>query len=35
MVFLESAGIADLESVLDNPDFAQWADGPAHVWSED
>ncbi len=30
VVFLESAGVSDLESVLDQPRWVEWRDGPAH-----
>ncbi|MFB7651588.1 MULTISPECIES: hypothetical protein [unclassified Streptomyces] len=30
VVFLEDAGIADPESVLDQPQWVEWRQGPAH-----
>ncbi|NEB32848.1 hypothetical protein G3I62_27790 [Streptomyces sp. SID14446] len=33
VVFLEAAGIADADGVLDDPRWVQWRDGPAHEWS--
>ncbi|MFD7678465.1 hypothetical protein [Streptomyces sp. NPDC060187] len=33
VVFLEAAGIADADAVLDDPRWVQWRDGPAHQWS--
>ncbi|MGW6490311.1 hypothetical protein [Streptomyces sp. NPDC055056] len=33
VVFLEAAGIADAEFVLDDPRWVEWRDGLAHEWS--
>ncbi|MFD9400244.1 hypothetical protein ACFWA4_15700 [Streptomyces sp. NPDC060011] len=33
VVFLEAAGIADAEFVLDDPRWVEWRDGPAHEWN--
>ncbi|MET7826986.1 hypothetical protein ABZT23_20155 [Streptomyces sp. NPDC005386] len=33
VVFLEAAGIADADAVLDDPRWVEWRDGPAHEWS--
>ncbi|MFE9813153.1 hypothetical protein [Streptomyces sp. NPDC005548] len=33
VVFLEAAGIADAEFVLDDPRWVEWRDAPAHEWS--
>ncbi|MFD8064634.1 hypothetical protein [Streptomyces parvulus] len=32
-VFLEGAGIADPEALLDDPRWVEWRDGPAHDFS--
>ncbi|MFD5721684.1 hypothetical protein [Streptomyces sp. NPDC127036] len=33
VVFLEAAGVADAEFVLDDPRWMEWRDGPAQEWS--
>ncbi|MER7983877.1 hypothetical protein [Streptomyces sp. NPDC095817] len=33
VVFLEAAGIADAEFVLDDSRWVEWRDAPAHEWS--
>ena len=33
VVFLEAAGIADPEAVLDDPQWVEWRDGRAHQFS--
>ncbi|GHD54786.1 hypothetical protein GCM10010335_69640 [Streptomyces galbus] len=33
VVFLEHAGVADPEAVLDDTRWVEWRDGPAHVFS--
>jgi hypothetical protein len=33
VVFLEGAGIADPETLLDDPQWVEWRDGPAHEFS--
>jgi hypothetical protein len=33
VVFLQAAGIADPEAVLDDPRWVEWRDGPAHQFS--
>ncbi|MBK3586061.1 hypothetical protein JHN49_20895 [Streptomyces sp. MBT57] len=30
VVFLEAAGVAEPDSILDNPQWVEWRDGPAH-----
>ncbi|MFB7553033.1 hypothetical protein [Streptomyces sp. NPDC056154] len=34
VVFLEAAGAADPETVLDEPLWAEWRGGRAHEWTE-
>ncbi|MFB6507876.1 MULTISPECIES: hypothetical protein [unclassified Streptomyces] len=33
VVFLEGAGVDALESVLSDPQWVEWRDGPAHEFS--
>ncbi|MFI9754285.1 hypothetical protein [Streptomyces collinus] len=33
VVFLEGAGVADPEAVLDDPQWVEWRGGPAHEFS--
>ncbi|GGS10101.1 hypothetical protein GCM10010252_56530 [Streptomyces aureoverticillatus] len=33
VVFLEGVGIADPEAILDDPQWVEWRDGPAHQFS--
>ncbi|MFI0763222.1 MULTISPECIES: hypothetical protein [Streptomyces] len=33
VVFLEGAGVAEPEEILDGPQWVVWRDGPAHVFS--
>ncbi|MEE1736197.1 hypothetical protein [Streptomyces sp. BE147] len=33
VVFLKGAGIADPEAILDDPQWVEWRDGPAHEFS--
>ncbi|WP_030987240.1 hypothetical protein [Streptomyces sp. NRRL WC-3744] len=33
VVFLESAGVADPDARLDDPQWVQWRGGPAHEFS--
>jgi hypothetical protein len=33
VVFLEAAGIADPDAVLDQPRWVEWRDAPAHDFS--
>jgi hypothetical protein len=30
VVFLEGAGVAEPEAILDDPQWVEWRDGPAH-----
>ncbi|MFF5407843.1 hypothetical protein ACFY8K_33875 [Streptomyces misionensis] len=32
VVFLEGAGVADPEALLDDPQWVEWRGGPAHVF---
>ncbi|WP_229695701.1 hypothetical protein [Streptomyces lacrimifluminis] len=34
VVFLEGAGVADPEAVLDDPLWVEWRGGPAHEFSD-
>ncbi|MFE9016702.1 hypothetical protein [Streptomyces cyaneofuscatus] len=33
VVFLEGAGVAEPDSILDDPQWVEWRDGPAHEFS--
>lgn len=33
VVFLEGAGVADPDAVLDDPEWVEWRGGPAHEFS--
>ncbi|MFJ9026207.1 hypothetical protein ACIRPU_40520 [Streptomyces sp. NPDC102259] len=33
VVFLEGAGVADPEAILDDPQWVEWRGGPAHEFS--
>ncbi|WTI13930.1 hypothetical protein OIB37_12680 [Streptomyces sp. NBC_00820] len=32
IVFLEAAGVTDPDRVVDDPEWVEWAGGPAHEW---
>ncbi|MFJ4972785.1 hypothetical protein [Streptomyces sp. NPDC088755] len=33
VVFLEGAGVTEPDSILDDPQWVEWRDGPAHLFS--
>ncbi|MFJ4710128.1 hypothetical protein ACIP6I_35585 [Streptomyces anulatus] len=33
VVFLEGAGVVEPEEILDDPQWVEWRDGPAHEFS--